>query len=545
MKMTDANNVVDHGEYEYIVVGAGSAGCVLANRLTQNPKIRVLLIDAGAKDDYVWVHVPVGYLYCINNPKTDWMFKTTPQAALNGRSLLYPRGKILGGSSSINGMIYMRGQSQDYDGWASATGDHSWRWDALLPHFKAIEDHCDGANEFHGSGGEWRVEKQRINWKILDTFKAAANEAGIPSTSDFNRGNNFGVSYFDVTQKNGWRLNAARAFIKPAARRENLTLITGATIEKLTFDGLKCTGIHFHGGDKTHTASITKEVLLSAGAIGSVQILERSGIGNRELLEGLGISTVKHLPGVGENLQDHLQIRMVYKVKGFRTLNTIAAHWWGKLAIALQFIFTRKGPMSMAPSQLGAFACSSDLQDRPNVQYHVQPLSLDKFGEPLHRFNAFTASICNLRPSSRGSVHISSSDVDAQPIINPNYLSTEPDRQIALESVALTRKILNQPAFEDAQAEEFKPGKQFVAPDELLKQVADIGTTIFHPVGTCKMGKEDDPTAVVDSELKVIGVEGLRVVDASVMPTITSGNTAAPTMMIAEKIARLLLQQAS
>ena len=543
--MTAANNLVDHGEYEYIIVGAGSAGCVLANRLTQNPKIRVLLIDAGAKDDYVWVHVPVGYLYCINNPKTDWMFKTTPQAALNGRSLLYPRGKILGGSSSINGMIYMRGQSQDYDNWASATGDHSWRWDELLPHFKGIEDYYGGANEFHGAGGEWRVEKQRISWKILDTFKTAANEAGIPSTGDFNRGNNSGVSYFDVTQKNGWRLNAARAFIKPAARRENLTLITGATIEKLIFDGLKCTGIHFHGGGKTHTASITKEVLLSAGSIGSVQILERSGIGNSELLAGLGISTVKHLPGVGENLQDHLQIRMVYKVKGFRTLNTIAAHWWGKLAIALQFIFTRKGPMSMAPSQLGAFACSSDSHDRPNIQYHVQPLSLDKFGEPLHRFNAFTASICNLRPSSRGSVHISSSDVDAQPIINPNYLSTELDRQIAIESVALTRKILNQSAFADAQAEEFKPGKQFVAEDELLKQVADIGTTIFHPVGTCKMGKEDDPTAVVDSELKVIGVEGVRVVDASVMPTITSGNTAAPTMMIAEKIARLLLQKAS
>lgn len=542
--MTDASNLVDHGEYEYIIVGAGSAGCVLANRLTQNPKIRVLLIDAGAKDDYVWVHVPVGYLYCINNPKTDWMFKTTPQAALNGRSLFYPRGKILGGSSSINGMIYMRGQSQDYDNWASATGDQSWRWDALLPHFKSIEDYYGGPNEFHGVGGEWRVDKQRTSWRILDTFKMAANEAGIPNTGDFNRGNNFGVSYFDVTQRNGWRLNAARAFIKPAARRENLTLITGATIEKLTFDGLKCTGIHFHGGGKTHRASIIKEVLLSAGAIGSVQILERSGIGNGELLAGLGISTVKHLPGVGENLQDHLQIRMVYKVKGFRTLNTLAAHWWGKLAIALQFIFTRKGPMSMAPSQLGAFACSSDSKNRPNVQYHVQPLSLDKFGEPLHKFNAFTASICNLQPSSRGSVHISSSDLDAQPIINPNYLSTELDRQIALESVALTRKILNQPAFVGAQAEEFKPGKQFVAADELLKQVADIGTTIFHPVGTCKMGKEDDPTAVVDSELKVIGVEGLRVVDASVMPTITSGNTAAPTMMIAEKIARLLLQKA-
>jgi len=543
--MTVNEKTIDHGEYDYIIVGAGSAGCILANRLTLNPKNNVLLVNAGGADDYLWIHIPVGYLYCINNPKTDWMFKTTAQQGLNGRSLIYPRGKVLGGSSSINGMIYMRGQSQDYDNWANSVGDSSWRWDALLPHFKSIEDHHGGASEFHGAGGEWRVEKQRLKWKVLDVFKKAANESGIPSVDDFNAGNNHGVSYFEVTQKKGWRLNASKAFIKPVAARENLTLITGATIDKLIFDGLSCRGIIFHGAGNLHSASSRKEVLLSAGSIGSVQILERSGIGNEALLSKLNIQTVKHLPGVGENLQDHLQIRMVYKIKGLRTLNKVAAHWWGKLAIGLQYILTRRGPMSMAPSQLGAFAHSAPSHDRPNVQYHVQPLSLDRFGEPLHRFNAFTASICNLRPTSRGSVHISSSDVNALPIINPNYLSTDEDRQVALESVALTRKILEQNAFAAANVEEFSPGKQFKLPEELLPQVANIGTTIFHPVGTCKMGQANDSMAVVDSDLKVLGVSGLRVVDASVMPNITSGNTAAPTMMIAEKIAQQLLNQAS
>lgn len=539
--MSENNQIISFGVFDYIIVGAGSAGCVLANRLSKNPLTKVLLVDAGGNDDYLWIHIPVGYLYCINNPKTDWMFKTSTQTGLNNRSLIYPRGKVLGGSSSINGMIYMRGQSQDYDLWANLTEDNSWSWNSVLEHFKSIEDYHGGASDFHGSGGEWRVEKQRLSWKILEAFKLAAVQSGIPSVEDFNSGCNRGVSYFDVTQKNGWRLNASGAFLSFPSKRDNLTIITNAPVNRLIFDNTTCCGIEFRFDGQERQATASKEVLLSAGTIGSVQILERSGIGDKDLLESLGIQCKKHLPGVGENLQDHLQIRMVYKVKGFRTLNKIAAHWWGKLGIGLQYIFTRRGPMSMAPSQLGAFTFSSGAYDRPNIQYHVQPLSLEKFGDPLHAFNALTASVCNLRPTSRGSVHITSSSPDSQPLINPNYLSSQEDRQVAVDSVGITRNIVRQPALGTSCVEEHKPGNQFVNDEELLSQIAEIGTTIFHPVGTCKMGKASDPNAVVDSNLRVFGIGGLRVVDASVMPTITSGNTAAPTMMIAEKIAILIL----
>ena len=535
-----ANTITNHGSYDYIIVGAGSSGCLLANRLTQNPDVTVLLLEAGSKDDYVWIHVPVGYLYCIDNPRTDWQFKTTENVNLNGRQLLYPRGKTLGGSSSINGMIYMRGQAADFDLWSSLTNDSAWSWDQVLPRYKSFEDYHGGANDWHGAGGEWSVSKQRLKWDILESFKEATIQAGIPETSDFNRGDNFGVGYFDVNQKNGWRLNTAKAFLKNASLRSNLTIITGAHVDRLVFDvNKKCIGVNFYGNNTAHCAQVNSEALLSAGSIGSVQILERSGIGQKKHLQDLGIPVVHDSPGVGENLQDHLQLRMIYKVSNISTLNTKVNSLFGKAKIGLEYLLRRTGPMSMAPSQLGAFAKTA-FQTRANVQYHVQPLSLERFGENLHPFNAFTASVCNLQPSSVGSVHISSADFMASPLINPNYLSTITDRKVAVESIELTRKIISQPALSQFCPMEYKPGAHLLSEEDLVIAAGDIGTTIFHPVGTCKMGLESDPLAVVDSELRVFGVRGLRIVDASVMPKITSGNTAAPTMMIAQRVADIL-----
>ncbi|MGC7405462.1 GMC family oxidoreductase [Pandoraea pneumonica] len=526
--------------FDYVIVGAGSAGCVLANRLTQDRDVNVLLLEAGGKDDYHWIHIPVGYLYCIGNPRTDWLYRTQAEAGLNGRSLAYPRGRVLGGSSSINGMIYMRGQREDYDVWADATGDDGWRWDNVLPLFKRSEDHYIGGSEFHGSGGEWRVEKQRLSWRVLDSFADAAEQIGIPKTDDFNRGDNFGIGYFEVNQRRGVRWSAAKGFLRPASERPNLTVITGASVNKLLFEGTRCTGVSYRGGHDDFTALANAEVILAAGAVNSPHLLEVSGIGDGERLRGFGIDVVSDLPGVGENLQDHLQLRTVYKLRGVTTLNLTANSLWGKLKIGMQYAFAQRGPMSMAPSQLGAFAKSRDDVARPDLEYHVQPLSLDRFGEPLHKFNAFTASVCNLRPTSRGNVHLTSPDAREAPAIAPHYLSTEADLAVAAEAIKLTRRIVGAPAFARYEPREYLPGPSYQTDEDLKRAAGDIGTTIFHPVGTCRMGRADDRNAVVDAQLRVRGVQNLRVVDASVMPVITSGNTNSPTIMIAERASDMI-----
>lgn len=536
--------------FDYIVIGGGTAGCLMANRLSADPAKRVLLVEAGRKDDYHWIHIPVGYLYCIGNPRTDWLYQTEPDAGLNGRRLRYPRGKTLGGCSSINGMIYMRGQARDYDHWAAFTGDDAWRWDQVLPAFKAHENHhrLDAAQDpafaaLHGHGGEWRIEKQRLRWDVLDAFAQAAQQAGIPATPDFNTGDNEGVGYFEVNQKAGWRWNASKAFLRPVLQRANLTVWTETLTERLVLQrdaggALRCTGVELRRQGQRVQVQAAQEVVLSAGSIGSPAILQRSGIGPAAVLQPQGIAVQHELPGVGENLQDHLQIRAVFKVQGATTLNVLASSLWGKARIGLEYMARRTGPMSMAPSQLGAFTRSDPQQPHPNLQYHVQPLSLDAFGEPLHAFPAFTASVCNLNPASRGHVRITSPSADDAPAIAPNYLSTEQDRQVAADSLRVTRRIVAQPALAKYQPEEFKPGPQYQSDEELARLAGDIASTIFHPVGTTRMGRADDPMAVVDSRLRVRGVQGLRVVDAGVMPTITSGNTNSPTLMIAEKAAR-------
>ena len=529
--------------FDYIVVGAGTAGALMANRLTQDRHHRTLLVEAGSRDNHPWIHIPVGYLYCIGNPRTDWLYQTEPDAGLNGRTLRYPRGKTLGGCSSINGMIYMRGQSRDYDQWAQLTGDDAWRWENVLPAFKRHEDHYLGGDELHGVGGEWRVEKQRLRWDILDAFALAAQQAGVPASADFNRGNNEGVGYFQVNQRAGWRWNTAKAFLRPVCYgRPNFTLWTQCRAMQLLTerqpDGrLRCTGVRVWNGRQIVTVRATREVILCAGSIGSPQLLQLSGIGSAELLRRYQIAVAVDLPGVGANLQDHLQIRAVYKIKGAPTLNVLASSMLGKAKIGLDYLLTRSGPMSMAPSQLGAFTRSSARYAWPNIQYHVQPLSLDAFGEPLHAFPAFTASVCNLNPTSRGTVHIRSPRFEDAPAIAPNYLSTDEDRQVAADSLRVTRRIVAQPALARYEPEEWKPGAQYQSDEDLARLAGDIATTIFHPVGTTKMGAADDPMAVLDSRLRVRGVDGLRVVDAGAMPTITSGNTNSPTLMMAEMAA--------
>jgi len=536
-------------DFDYVIVGAGTAGCLLANRLSADPRKRVLLLEAGRRDDYLWIHIPVGYLYCIDNPRTDWRFRTASEPGLNGRSLLYPRGKGLGGCSSINGMIYMRGQRRDYDHWAEL-GNPGWSWDDVLPYFLRHENYhrgdSGGDDPLHGHGGEWRVERQRLSWPLLDAFRDAARQVGIPPIEDFNRGDNFGCGYFEVNQRRGIRLNAARAFLKPVLSRSNLTIWTGAHVKRIRFEGLRAVGVELFREERPGRPAGQElfvgcrgEVILSAGAIGTPQLLQLSGIGPGRLLQSFGVNVVQDLPGVGENLQDHLQLRCVYKVQR-GTLNEVACTLWGKGWIGLQYLVLRRGPMTMSPSQLGAFAYSDPRHDRANVEYHVQPLSLERFGEPLHRFPAFTASVCNLRPESRGTVRMKGPDFRTPPEIRPNYLATDEDRRVAAESIRLTRRIVAAPALAPFQPQEFRPGPEFQTDEELARAAGDIGTTIFHPVGTAKMGPDGDPTAVVDAHLRVRGVVGLRVVDASVMPLITSGNTNSPTLMIAERGAEMI-----
>lgn len=540
--------------FDYVIIGAGTAGALLANRLSADPARRVLLIEAGGRDNYPWIHIPVGYLYCIGNPRTDWLYNTEPAAGLNGRSLRYPRGKTLGGCSSINGMIYMRGQSRDYDQWARLTGDPAWSWDNVLPAFRKHEDHFPGDDaqfaHFHGTGGEWRVEKQRLRWEVLDAFAEAAQQYGIARTADFNRGNNEGVAYFEVNQKSGWRWNTAKAFLRPTClNRPNFSLWTHAQATRLLFasrDGeRRCSGAEVRRGGQRVTVRASREVILCAGSIGSPQILQLSGVGPAALLRAQGIDVLLDAPGVGANLQDHLQIRSVFKVEGAPTLNVLSSSLYGKAKIGLEYLLRRSGPMSMAPSQLGAFTRSSDEHAWPNLEYHVQPLSLEAFGEPLHRFAAFTASVCNLQPTSRGTVEIRSPRFEDAPAIHPHYLSTEEDRQVAADSLRVTRRIVAQPALARFKPQEWKPGVQYQTDEDLARLAGDIATTIFHPVGTTKMGAANDPMAVLDSHLKVRGIAALRVVDAGAMPTITSGNTNSPTLMMAEKAAQWIAEDQS
>ncbi|MDD2059666.1 GMC family oxidoreductase N-terminal domain-containing protein [Pseudomonas sp. GD03860] len=523
--------------YDYVVVGAGPAGCLLANRLSANPGCRVLLLEAGGRDNYPWIHIPVGYLYCIGNPRTDWCFKTEAQPGLNGRALGYPRGKVLGGCSSINGMIYMRGQAGDYDRWAEQ-GNAGWAWKDVLPLFKASENHFGGASEIHGNEGEWRVEQQRYSWAILDAFRDAAAQSGIETVTDFNGGDNQGCGYFQVNQRSGIRWNSAKAFLRPVLKRPNLTVLTDVLVDQVVLDNGRASAVRARWQGSWQQFSARREIILCAGSVGSPGILQRSGIGPRGLLESVGIAVRHELPGVGGNLQDHLQLRLIYQVSQARTLNQVANSTWGKLGMGLRYLYDRSGPLAMAPSQLGAFVRSGPEQASANLQYHVQPLSLERFGEPLHRFAAFTASVCNLRPASRGRIDIRSANPDDAPLIDPNYLSDPEDLRVAAQAIRITRKIVQAPALAAFRPKEYLPGPDLNSEEQLHEAAGQIGTTIFHPVGTCRMG--NGPLDVVDDQLRVHGVPGLRIADASIMPQIVSGNTCSPTLMIAEKAAQLI-----
>ncbi|MBQ8103980.1 MAG: GMC family oxidoreductase N-terminal domain-containing protein [Afipia sp.] len=532
------------GDFDYIVVGAGTAGCIVANRLSADPRKRVLILEAGGKDNWIWFHIPVGYLFAIGNPRSDWMFKTEPEAGLNGRALAYPRGKVIGGSSAINAMISMRGQAADYDHWRQL-GLTGWGWDDVLPAFRKLEDHFLGESEHHGVGGGWRIEAPRLSWAVLDAVAEAAHEMGIRKTPDFNTGDNEGVGYFHVNQKRGRRWSSARGFLKPALSRPNLRLETNVLVDRVIVENGRAVGVRFRQNDETIEARTQGEVILCSGSVGSTQVLHRSGIGPQEWLSPLGIEPVLDRQGVGRNLQDHLQQRAIYKVEGVRTLNETYYNLFRRGWMGVDYLLRRRGPLTMAPSQLGIFTRSDPRQERANIQFHVQPLSLDKFGEPLHRFPAITIAACNLRPTSRGTIRIKSDVPDQAPAIAPNYLSTPEDRQVAADAIRVTRKLMKQHALSNYHPSEYLPGPSVGDDDaSLAKAAGDIGTTIFHPVGTAKMGSASDPLAVVDERLRLHGLKGLRVVDASVMPTITSGNTNTPTAVIAEKGAAMIVADA-
>lgn len=534
----------DGDQFDYIIVGGGSAGCVLANRLSADPRNRVLLLEAGGNDNWIWFHIPVGYLFAIGNPRADWMFKTEAEPGLGGRTIAYPRGKVLGGCSAINAMIYMRGQAADYNGWRDL-GLKGWGWDDVLPLYLKQEDHFKPDGVFHRAGGEWRIEPPRVQWDLLDRFIDAAEQAGIPRIEDFNTGNNHGCAYFQVNQKNGRRFSAARGFLKPVLNRPNLVVQTGVMVQKLVIEQGRASGVTYrHPSGQVFVAKANAEVILSAGAIGSPHLLQLSGIGPAALLRQHSIEVICDRPGVGANLQDHLQIRPIYKVSNVKTMNSEYQSLFNRAVMGLEYLFKRTGALTMAPSQLGAFTTSSPAYDRPNLQFHIQPLSLDKFGDPLHDFPAFTASVCNLRPSSRGHVMVQSPDPDCQPKIAPNYLDTAEDRQVAADALRVIRKVVGQPALAPFKPEEFRPGAHLTTDEDLALGAGQVASTIFHPVGTAKMGTDNDPMAVLDDRLRLRGIDGLRVIDASAMPTITSGNTAAPTMMIAEKGAAMIIEDA-
>ncbi len=527
--------------FDFIIIGAGSAGCVLANRLSEDPKNKVLLMEAGGKDNYPWIHIPVGYFKTMHNPTVDWCYKTEPDETMNNRSIRYPRGKTLGGSSAINGLLYIRGQSRDYDIWRQS-GNTGWGWDDVLPYFIKAENQERGKDDYHGVGGPLSVSDQRIQLPLLDEFQSAAEEFGIPKTKDFNTGDNHGCGYFQVTEKDGFRCSTAVGYLNPIKKRNNLKIITNAHVKKINFENKTAKNVEYWIGNELKQVSAHKEIILSSGSIGSPQILQTSGIGNSKNLKDLGIKIVNDLKGVGENLQDHLMFRPIYKVHGLKSLNKKVNSLLGKLMIGLEYVFNRSGPMTMGASQMCMFAKSDPSLELPDLQWHVQPMSMDTLGATKnHHFHAFTPTVSNIRPTSRGHVKITNKDSRVYAKVKLNYLSTEHDRMIAAKGLKLTRKIvMESETFKKYKPEEYRPGISINDDEELVKAGSDYAQTIFHPVGTCKMGQDD--MAVVDETLKVKGLNNLRVIDASIMPNITSGNTNAPTIMIAEKGADMILR---